>query len=71
MKIKHDTLTDFDSWDVVDRTPEMNILSSVWAFKIKRYPDGRVKKYKERFYVRSFEQIEGIDFFETYAPVVS
>ena len=71
MDIEHNTLRDFDSWDVVDRNPHLNVLSSVWAFKIKRYPDGRVKKYKARFCVRGFEQIEGVDYFETYAPVVS
>ena len=71
MDIEHNTLCDFDSWDVVDHEPDMNVLSPVWAFKIKRYPDGRVKKYKARFCVRGFEKIEGVDYFETYVPVVS
>ena len=69
--IEYNTLLDFDSWDVVNRKSSMNVLSSVWAFKIKRYPDGRIKKFKARFCVRGFEQIEGVDFFETYSPVVS
>ena len=36
-----------------------------------RYPDGRVKKLKARFCAQGDKQIEGADFFETYAPVVS
>ena len=48
----------------------MNVLDSVWAFKIKRFPDGLVKKFKARFCVRGDQQLEGVDFFETYAPVV-
>ena len=48
----------------------MNVLPSTWAFKIKRYPDGRVKKFKARFCARGDQQKEGIDYFETWAPVV-
>ena len=37
------TLTqDFDCWEYVPRTQEMNVLPSTWAFKIKHYLDGRV-----------------------------
>ena len=49
----------------------MNILESTWAFKIKRFPDGTLRKLKARFCVRGYQQIEGVDYFETYAPVVS
>eukprot|EP00956_Cyclotella_meneghiniana_P030803 scaffold78713_cov46-Cyclotella_meneghiniana.AAC.1 len=48
----------------------MNVLPSTWAFKIKRFPDGLIKKYKARFCARGDKQIEGVDYFETYAPVV-
>ena len=49
----------------------MNVLSSTWSFKVKRYPNGTIKKLKARFCVRGYEQIEGVDYFDTYAPVVS
>jgi histone deacetylase 1/2 len=61
-------------WDVIplDAVPEgANILDSVWAFKRKRFPDGRVRKLKARFCVRGDQQIEGVDFFDTFAPVVA
>jgi hypothetical protein len=60
-----------DAWDVVDREPWMNVLPSTWAFKCKRYPDGTVRKLKARFCVRGDRQIEGVDYFETFAPVVA
>jgi hypothetical protein len=68
--IEIETLEKIDAWDVVERTPEMNVLPSTWAFKCKRYPDGLIKKFKARFCARGDRQIEGVDFFETYAPVV-
>ena len=49
----------------------MIVLKSTWAFKIKRYPNGLIRKFKGRFCVRGDMQIEGVDFEETYAPVVN
>ena len=46
------------------------ILKGTWAFKLKRLPDGTPLKFKARYCVRGDLQREGIDFFETYAPVV-
>jgi hypothetical protein len=63
-----------DPWELVrieDLPEDVNILDSTWVFKRKRTPDGQVKKLKARFCVRGDQQIEGIDFFDTYAPVVS
>jgi hypothetical protein len=57
-----------NAWEVVERTLDMNVIRSTWAFKIKRYPDGLIKKFKARFCARGDMQVEGIDFFETYAP---
>jgi hypothetical protein len=48
----------------------MNILPSTRAFKIKWFPDGTVRKFKAHFCARSDRQKEGIDFFETWPPVV-
>ena len=65
-----ETLEQMDVWEVVDQTDGMNVIDSIWAFKLKRFPDGMVKKFKARFCARGDQQLEGIDFFETYAPVV-
>jgi hypothetical protein len=62
---------DLKAWKLVKITSDMkSILPSTWAFKVKRYPDGTVKKYKARFCVRGDRQIEGVDYWETWAPVV-
>ena len=49
----------------------MNVLKSTWAFKVKRFPSGLIKSFKARFCVRGDMQIEGVDFYETYAPVAN
>jgi hypothetical protein len=64
------TLESIDAWEVVDQSEAENVIDSIWAFKLKRFPDGMAKKFKARFCAQGDQQLEGIDFFETYAPVV-
>ena len=66
-----ETLLGKNAWVILDREERMNVLPSVWAFKCKRFPDGLVRKLKARFCVRGDCQIDGIDVFDTFAPVVS
>ena len=47
------------------------MLTSTWAFKKKRYPDELLKKFKAIFCVRGDQQVDGLDVFETFAPVVA
>jgi hypothetical protein len=70
MEQELDTLIQMKVFTVIDRKPWMKVISSVWAFKRKRFPDGSIRKLKARLCARGFEQIEGRDYFETFAPVV-
>ena len=70
-KVEYDTLVKKECWDVVKRETWMNVLPGTWAFKIKRYPDGLVKKLKACFCARGDRQIEGVNYFDTFAPVVN
>ena len=63
-------LKDLGSFKMVARPRGANILASTWAFRKKRYPDGLLKKFKARFCVRGDQQVDGVDVFETFAPVV-
>lgn len=64
------TLEKMRSWDVVERPKNKRVLPSLWAMKRKRLPNGEVRKYKARFTARGDMQREGVDFTETWAPVV-
>jgi hypothetical protein len=66
-----DTLVKKGSWEAVTKKAWMHVLPSTWAFKCKRFPDGIIRKLKARFCARGDRQIEGLDFFKTFAPVVA
>jgi hypothetical protein len=65
-----ETLESMNVWEVLDWPEIGNIIDSLRAFKLKRYPDGMPKKFKPRLCARGDRQLEGIDLFETYVPVV-
>ncbi|CAJ1960823.1 unnamed protein product [Cylindrotheca closterium] len=44
-----ETLQQMEVWEVVPGLQSMNVLPSTWAFKCKRYPDGKVRKLKGQF----------------------
>ncbi|KAI2495221.1 hypothetical protein MHU86_19318 [Fragilaria crotonensis] len=70
MRLEIQTLVGQRTWEAVTRPKDKPILKGTWAFKLKRLPDGTPYRYKARFCARGDMQTEGVDFFETYAPVV-
>ena len=68
---EYEVLQHKDAWDVVEREDWMNVLPGTWTFRCKRYPDGSVRKLKARFCTRGDKQIQGIDFNDTWSPVLN
>ncbi len=50
------TLEGMDAWEIVDQLFHARILDTIWAFKIKRFPDGLIKGFKGRICARGDEQ---------------
>jgi hypothetical protein len=58
-----------NTWILVRPEPNDKIVDCKWIYKIKTNPDGS-EKFKARLVARGFHQRPGIDFNETYAPVI-
>jgi Reverse transcriptase (RNA-dependent DNA polymerase) len=55
---------------LVPTTEATNVVGCKWVFKTKRRFDGTIKRYKARLVAKSYTQEEGLDFTDTFNPVV-
>lgn len=67
MKKKIDALHSNQTWDLVPRTPDTNVVSSKWVFQTKYHSDGSVEHLKARLITQGFTQISGVDFGHTFS----
>lgn len=70
MKCEVDALERKDTWEIVKRSKNVNVVDSRWVYKIKWLPNNQEVKLKSRLVARGFTQEYGVDYYETYAPVV-
>ena len=70
MECEFQVLLKNETWTLCPRLPEKNIVPSKWVFKSKRRLDGSIERLKARLVVVGYLQRNGIDFFDTFNPVI-
>ncbi|PKI64053.1 hypothetical protein CRG98_015585 [Punica granatum] len=59
-----------DTWDLVPPNPTQNIVGCKWVYRIKQKADGTIDRYKASLVAKGFNQREGVDYEETFSPVI-
>ena len=70
MEDEMDSLHKNKTWQLVKRPDNCNIIGCRWKLGIKRGGDGVPERYKARLCAQGFTQEYGVDFEETFSPVV-
>ena len=59
-----------ETWDLVELPSGRTSIGSKWVFKVKYKSDGTVERFKAQLVAKGYAQQPGVDYDETFSPVV-
>ena len=68
-KLEIEQLKSYDTWKLVPRTKGMHVIGSRFVDVQKKDSDGKPGIFKSRLVAQGYSMIEGVEFFDTFAPV--
>eukprot|EP00253_Pinus_taeda_P001912 PITA_01912 len=69
MKEEYNSLLENQTWDLVPLPSGRKLVRCKWVYKTKSAADGQIIRRKARLVAKGFQQVHGIDYDETCAPV--
>jgi len=62
-------LADNNTRVLTDLPPGKTVIGCRWVYKVKHHSDGSIKRFKARLVAKGYNQFEGLNFLDTFAPV--
>jgi hypothetical protein len=70
MQQEYSSLISNGTWDLVDLPHGRMVVNNMWIFKVKSDTTGDVSRFKARFVAKGCSQRAGLDYTETFSPVI-